>query len=357
MPSHTVVRLCLQEGLCGRVLSSAGYLATSVLVLLVSQYLPERWQMEETFPMMAPDRIVSRFEIHETAEEKNFVEERLAVEQDIVDAAETAAETRARGEQEGGFFSRTLSAVMDAFSAVRQGVLSPQTETLLGDILDLTNVLLRDEQLSALDALAALRLLAGFKSNGHIAKREPLMDFTIVRSIFYYWQFAEAAFGWAYVVALKFERGFSGLAQGLSDSNDIVLQRYCKLQKEDILYTYWGESAEHSLPGHFVVRDERSRSIIWAIRGTFGVRDVITDLVAGSTPFLNGVAHKGMVLCVDRLMEKTWPVVREALRNNPDFGLVLVGHSLGGAGKNFKQTSFVLFLLTRGLTQLRRCWP
>lgn len=80
-----------------------------------------------------------------------------------------------------------------------------------------------------------------------------------------------------------------------------------------------------------MVRDKRVSSIIWSVRGTFSVRDVVTDLVAGSVPFLGGHAHKGMVLSVQRLFRDVWPVVQQAMASNPGYGLVLVGHSLGGA--------------------------
>lgn len=128
---------------------------------------------------------------------------------------------------------------------------------------------------------------------------------------------------------MKFERGFSGLAEGMRSSPDEVLRRYCKLGPEDILYSQWDSKA--AVPANFVVRDPRTRSIIWGIRGSFSVHDVITDLVAVNVPFLGGFAHKGILLCMENLMADVWPLVEKHLESNEGYGLVLVGHSLGGA--------------------------
>ena len=53
----------------------------------------------------------------------------------------------------------------------------------------------------------------------------------MLKHAFYWWQFAEAAFGWALVHGLKFEAGFSGFAKGAVTSNDDVLMKYCKLER------------------------------------------------------------------------------------------------------------------------------
>jgi hypothetical protein len=123
---------------------------------------------------------------------------------------------------------------------------------------------------------------------------------------------------------------------------------YCKLKKEDIKYTNW--DSKPSVPGNFVAVDHRTKSVVWSVRGTFGLMDVLTDLVANSVQFLKPefVAHKGMVKCVEFLVERVWPIVQQNLTANPGYWLVIfffyanknfscsclqvtTGHSMGAA--------------------------
>ncbi len=152
-----------------------------------------------------------------------------------------------------------------------------------------------------------------------------------MKHAFYWWQFAEAAFGWALVHGIKFEAGFVGFAQGAVTSNDEVLMKYCKLERDCIKHTQWDSKA--CMPGNFVAVDHRTKSVLWSIRGTFGMSDILTDLVAHSVPFLcpEHVAHKGMVKCVDGLVERVWPIVVKVMADNPGYWLVTTGHSMGAA--------------------------
>ncbi len=43
--------------------------------------------------------------------------------------------------------------------------------------------------------------------------------------------------------------------------------------------------------GHFMVFDHSRKSVVIAIRGTFHIRDALTDLVACYEPFMDGIAH------------------------------------------------------------------
>ena len=82
-----------------------------------------------------------------------------------------------------------------------------------------------------------------------------------------------------------------------------------------------------------MVVDHRTKSVVWSVRGTFGLSDILTDLVAHSVPFLlpQYVAHKGMVKCVDGLVESVWPLVQRVLDEFPGYWLVTTGHSMGAA--------------------------
>lgn len=85
-------------------------------------------------------------------------------------------------------------------------------------------------------------------------------------------------------------------------------------------------------PGYFVVRDRRYDAVVLVVRGSKEVSDMVTNLSADPEPFLGGVGHRGMVKSAynlhDRLRGLLARIVR---RHRPRGGLVIVGHSLGGA--------------------------
>jgi sn1-specific diacylglycerol lipase len=92
----------------------------------------------------------------------------------------------------------------------------------------------------------------------------------------------------------------------------------------------------------FVAVDYAKEKIVISIRGTLSMKDVLTDLNAEGEPLpINPpredfLAHKGMVQAAvyikNKLQEEN--LIEKALNHNPakgtqDFGLILVGHSLG----------------------------
>ena len=41
--------------------------------------------------------------------------------------------------------------------------------------------------------------------------------------------------------------------------------------------------------------DHASKNIVFAIRGTFAINDLVIDALCDELPFLDGFAHRGMV--------------------------------------------------------------
>ncbi|KAI9808464.1 MAG: hypothetical protein M1826_004140 [Phylliscum demangeonii] len=91
---------------------------------------------------------------------------------------------------------------------------------------------------------------------------------------------------------------------------------------------------------HFVSLDHASRAVVFTCRGTLGFEDVLTDMVCeydglrwrGQTY----TVHKGIHASARRLLHGPrsrvlLATIRAALVQHPDYGLVLCGHSLGGA--------------------------
>ena len=94
------------------------------------------------------------------------------------------------------------------------------------------------------------------------------------------------------------------------------------------------ESKTHR-PAYFIVRDRKHKKVVLAIRGTLSARDVLTDLCASAENFEAGCegqhrAHHGMLEAAKRVANATGEAVSAELDANPDYSLVLVGHSLGG---------------------------
>lgn len=81
---------------------------------------------------------------------------------------------------------------------------------------------------------------------------------------------------------------FKGLVSGESINPQIVAAK-TGIKEEDLITTQW-ESKDFN-PGHYMAYDHSRQSIVIAIRGTFHLRDALTDLVASYEPFEDGAAH------------------------------------------------------------------
>lgn len=85
-------------------------------------------------------------------------------------------------------------------------------------------------------------------------------------------------------------------------------------------------------PGYFVARDMRYDRVAVVVRGSKELADMVTNLSAEVEQFLGGYGHQGVVRSAYNLYEKLRPTLTELLdRFEPQGGLVIVGHSLGGA--------------------------
>lgn len=102
--------------------------------------------------------------------------------------------------------------------------------------------------------------------------------------------------------------------------------------------TDWSPSAISPLI-HFISIDDDSKAVVLTCRGTLGFEDVLTDmtcdyddLVWQGQPYK---VHKGIHASARRLLggsgSRIMATIRATLEQYPDYGLVLCGHSLGGA--------------------------
>lgn len=92
---------------------------------------------------------------------------------------------------------------------------------------------------------------------------------------------------------------------------------------------------------NYVAVDDAAKAVVLTCRGTMGLSDILTDLtcafetiaVEGGRSDRHYQVHSGMLASTRRLCNENSTVMqtlRMALEDNPDYGLVITGHSLGG---------------------------
>ncbi|OAQ60837.1 lipase [Purpureocillium lilacinum] len=89
---------------------------------------------------------------------------------------------------------------------------------------------------------------------------------------------------------------------------------------------------------HYISLDHGAKAVVLACRGTLGFEDVLADMTCEYDDMIwrgrRYKVHKGIHASARRLLYgddgRVLVTIREALREFPDYGLVLCGHSLGG---------------------------
>lgn len=162
-------------------------------------------------------------------------------------------------------------------------------------------------------------------------------DHRLLDNLAHYAVYANAAYGW------KMDLAFGGRLHLRGDGDLQTLLRRTRVAAKDVLATKW-ESKTHK-PAYFVVRDRARRTIVVGIRGTWSPHDVLTDLcctaeecevestsglsaMLGSTDVVR--AHHGMLQAARSVQADVEAILDEEVKSNPDYELVIVGHSMGG---------------------------
>lgn len=112
---------------------------------------------------------------------------------------------------------------------------------------------------------------------------------------------------------------------------DKFVQRSGLASREQVLDYSPNATSEHC--GYIVCVDIELKRVVLCLRGTSSVQDIVTDLAAFPTPWhqMGTYAHLGMSLTAFWFSKKVFPLIRQALSERPDFGLTIVGHSLGAS--------------------------
>ncbi|GAB4850844.1 hypothetical protein Ancab_030145 [Ancistrocladus abbreviatus] len=96
-------------------------------------------------------------------------------------------------------------------------------------------------------------------------------------------------------------------------------------------------------PAFTILRDHSSKCFLLLIRGTHSIKDTLTAATGAVVPFHHsvlhdggisnlvlGYAHCGMVAAARWIAKLSTPCLMKALNENPDYNIMIIGHSLGG---------------------------
>eukprot|EP01028_Stygiella_incarcerata_P009548 TRINITY_DN4577_c0_g1_i1.p1 TRINITY_DN4577_c0_g1~~TRINITY_DN4577_c0_g1_i1.p1 ORF type:complete len:465 (+),score=172.89 TRINITY_DN4577_c0_g1_i1:156-1550(+) len=118
----------------------------------------------------------------------------------------------------------------------------------------------------------------------------------------------------------------ASLVKGAYGGSERELLARTMLKPENILKMDWKSSVTR--PAYYIAVDDRINAVVLGIRGTASFKDALTDMVATLDPFMNGMAHRGIV----RAAKWFETNVKEELKKftqEKKLPLVIVGHSLG----------------------------
>ena len=115
----------------------------------------------------------------------------------------------------------------------------------------------------------------------------------------------------------------------LHDKITETAAKHANVSPDDIVVADW-ETLQFS-PASYVAVDRNEKLVVLAIRGTASGSDFITDACSTSVPFLGGFAHSGVVMSAWQIISTRLPQMTRACYENPDFKVLLTGHSMGAA--------------------------
>ncbi|RKF76037.1 putative lipase [Golovinomyces cichoracearum] len=175
-------------------------------------------------------------------------------------------------------------------------------------------------------------------------------QYHLVRNITRYVRFATASYGSSFLRVMGITTGNLGRETETSHHYEHhSFSTHTQLPSSTILLSSFVDSqggtdstgnTNTGIPMvHFVSLDHDSKAVVLTCRGTLGFEDVLTDMTCDYDDMMYCgkayIVHKGIHASARRLLNggggKVMSVIRTALNEFPQYGLVLCGHSLGGA--------------------------
>lgn len=175
--------------------------------------------------------------------------------------------------------------------------------------------------------------------------------FHLLRNITRYMRFSSAAYGSHFLKVLGISKSMPPLLKVLDDTHQELrsFAHHTQSQPQSILLSSFVDpqggsdssgSTETGVPlVHYISLDDESKAVVLACRGTMGFEDVLADMTCDYDDLVwrgkSYKVHKGIHASARRLLYggdgRVLVTIKAALEENPDYGLVLTGHSLGGA--------------------------
>ncbi|KAF2074752.1 hypothetical protein CYY_003940 [Polysphondylium violaceum] len=204
--------------------------------------------------------------------------------------------------------------------------LGKKSMTVITDLLDR---LFLHKRYSKIDLFMGLALLNSYYKEIIIRNWTCEKDKGFLEEALRYQRFSTAAYGRKLYYGMmnsNIINFFKGLA-GTDNTNLKVIIKHTGIKKKDVIVSKWF-SSKYS-PGHYFAVDHKTKSLVFVIRGTFNHFDIITDLVAKSYIYKDGMAHMGILLCAHMKMREMYPLIMKSLDVYKGYRLVVTGHSLG----------------------------
>ncbi|KAI1391844.1 uncharacterized protein F4822DRAFT_107060 [Hypoxylon trugodes] len=213
----------------------------------------------------------------------------------------------------------------------------------------------RDSQMSL--ALASFHQKSAYSDSQAVdtLRRTGMVDgmfpeFHILRNITRYSRYASAAYGSNFLKFMGITKELPAL-KALDETHQDVrsFAHHTELPPDSILLSSFVDpqggsdstgSTDTGIPlVHTIALDEESKAVVLSCRGTLGFEDVLADMMCEYDDLLwrgeKYKVHKGIHASARRLLYggdgRVLATLKEALEEFPDYGLVLCGHSLGGA--------------------------
>ncbi|POS80516.1 lipase [Diaporthe helianthi] len=190
----------------------------------------------------------------------------------------------------------------------------------------------------------------------HTLRRRGSIDttfprFHLLRNITRYMRFSSASYGSSFLKVFGITKTMPPMLKALDDTHHElrIFAHHTQSQPQSILLSSFVDTqggsdssgaTETGVPlVHYVSLDDESKAVVLACRGTLGFEDVLADMTCDYDDLVwrgkSYKVHKGIHASAKRLLYggdgRVLVTIKAALEENPDYGLVLCGHSLGGA--------------------------
>ncbi|KAJ3119811.1 hypothetical protein HK100_000148 [Physocladia obscura] len=205
-----------------------------------------------------------------------------------------------------------------------------------------------------LDSASVVSNTSSSKQTMGMGRHFPMLN--LIDNLVRYSKYATAAYGSEFMTV--FDVGNIRKLKSVNDAsvpmNHVAFATHVNVPVRDILFSSYTEDnslfpqIENSFEGedqdvsvekmkpitHYISIDREAGVVVVSLRGTLSLSDLIMDLKFDYAEHNGHKMHAGMLHCAQILCSKQSlfiKSIKRALIENPTFGLVLVGHSLGGA--------------------------